>query len=87
MVHAIVRHKVKNQNKWRAVFNKGLSLRKSNGEKSYKIFRNTKDPKEILGIFKWDNLKNAKKFMRSKELKEKMKEAGVSGKPDIYFIK
>ena len=44
------------------------------------------DANNLLGIFEWDNLENAKKFANSSELKEAMGNAGVIEKPEVYFL-
>jgi hypothetical protein len=34
-------------------------------------------PKNLLLLFEWDNLENARQFIKSKELRQAMREAGV----------
>jgi hypothetical protein len=86
MPFMLVRHKVKDYSKWKPVFDGHFATRKEAGSKSSRIFRKASDPDEIILLFEWDNLDNAKKFAKSEDLKKKMQEAGVSDQPDIYFL-
>lgn len=86
MTSVLVRHKVKDYEKWKIVFDEHSNFRKENGSKGGHLFRNANDPNETVIIFEWDNLENAKKFVQSENLKEAMKKAGVTGKPTIYFL-
>ena len=85
MAHLIVRHKVEKYETWREAFESFSEIRKEKGELSFRIFRGAEDSNEVVGIFEWDSLERAKEFIDSDELKEKMENAGVSEKPDVYF--
>ncbi len=82
----VTRHKVEDFAKWKAEFDGDTEMRKGAGEKSYQIFRTDDDPNSLAILFEWDNLDNARKFMQSEELREKMQQAGIIGQPDIYFL-
>ena len=86
MVKVIVRHKVEDYETWKKGFDAALDFRKSSGEQSFKVFNNAEDKNEVLVYLEWDSMENAKKFMESDTLKDKMKEVGVSEKPDIYYV-
>jgi antibiotic biosynthesis monooxygenase (ABM) superfamily enzyme len=81
-----VRHNVKDYEAWKSVFDSVSDLRKRNGEKSYQILRQGNGSKELVALFKWDNLDNARKYAASPELKAAMERAGVIGKPEILFL-
>ena len=85
VVYILVIHKVENYDEWKKVFDSAFEFRKSKGEASYKLYRTADDPNNVIGIFGWDNLENAKKFSESENLKETMQRACVVGKPDFYF--
>ncbi len=80
------RHKVEDYAKWKSGFDGDIEMRKAAGEKSYQIFRTKDDPNNLVILFEWDTMDNARKLMESDELGEKMKQAGVVGPPDIYFL-
>jgi len=41
---------------------------------------------DIFILFEWDTKEKATKFAESEDLKKRMQEAGVIGKPEIYFF-
>jgi heme-degrading monooxygenase HmoA len=82
----LVRHSVKDYDTWKSVFDSVSDLRKRNGEKSYQILRQENGSKELVALFEWDSLDNARKYAASAELKEAMQRAGVTGKPEILFL-
>ena len=86
MPYMLVRHKVENYAKWKPAYDEHAATRKDSGSKKAHLFRNADNPNEIVILFEWDNLDNARKFAQSEDLKKKMQQAGVSEKPDIYFL-
>jgi hypothetical protein len=86
MAYMLTRHSVKDFEAWKSVFDSKRDLRKRYGEKSYQILRQDGSPNDVVALFAWDSLENARKFAGSAELKESMAEAGVIGKPDITFL-
>ena len=48
--------------------------------------RNADNPNEIVVIFEWDSLENARRFAQSEDLKKTMQRAGVIDKPDVYLL-
>lgn len=86
MVHLLVHHKVEDYKKWKPFFDGHASARSEGGSRGGKVFRNASNPNEIFILLEWDNLANAKKFSQSDKLKEVMKNAGVVGMPEIYFL-
>ena len=86
MPHILVRHKVDDCAKWKQSFDDSIDFRKAGGEKSYQIFQTIEDPNNLVLLFEWNNIANAKRFLESSELQEKMQQAGVSGKPEIFFL-
>ena len=86
MAYMLVRHNVKDYEAWKSVFDSKRDLRKRYGEESYQILRDEKSPNELVALFGWDSLDNARKYADSPELKEAMQRAGVTGKPEILFL-
>ena len=86
MAHLFVRHKVKDYPAWKKVFDGFIGTRRSGGEKNYQIFHPDNEANNVLSLFEWDNIENAKKFAHSSELKEAMGNAGVVEQPEIYFL-
>jgi hypothetical protein len=86
MVYMLVRHSVKDSEAWKSVFDSVGDLRRRNGETSYQILRQDNGSKELVALFAWDSLDNARRYAASPELKEAMERAGVVGKPEILFL-
>lgn len=86
MPFLLIHHKVENFNKWKPLFDEHGKKRRSAGSKKYQIFHGADDANNLVILFEWDNMENAHAFAESEDLKQKMKEAGVIGEPDIYFL-
>ena len=81
-------HKVEDYARWKTEFESGsgIDMRKEAGEKAYQIFHTDDDSNNLAILFEWDSLDNARKFMESNELREKMQKGGVIGEPEIRFL-
>ena len=86
MAHLLIRHKVKDYSEWKKVFDGFIDTRRAGGEKTYQILHTDNDSNNLVALFEWDSVENAKKFANSSELKEAMGNAGVTDHPDIYFL-
>jgi len=86
MPYMFIRSKVKDYDKWKTIFEEHAATRKTSGSKGGRLFRNNDDPNELILVFKWDSIENARKFAQSEDLKKRMQRAGVIDKPDIYFL-
>ena len=86
MVTVFIRHRVKNYPRWKKVFKGFLPQRQAGGEISYVVGHVSKTKKNLCLIFQWDSAANAAKFLKSKELKAAMKDAGIIERPDIFII-
>ena len=49
-------------------------------------YGNADDPNEVVVLFKWDTLENARWFAKSGALPEAMQLPGDSGPTEIYFL-
>ena len=86
MSQLFIRHKVADYKTWKEGFDSSADFRKAAGDKTARIFHTTDDPNNLALLFDWDSAENAKKFLESPELMEKMKEVGVTEKPEVYFL-
>jgi heme-degrading monooxygenase HmoA len=87
MMHMLIRHKVADFAKWRPVYDAHASARHNAGLKEEHLLRNADDPNEVILLFSTEDLDNAKAFTASDDLRQVMQKAGVSDKPDVYFLK
>lgn len=86
MVHVLVRHRVADFNRWKEAFDTHVIARKRAGEINFHIFHNMEDAHDIFLLFDWSNGDDAKKFMTSGELRDRMQQAGVQGVPEIQYL-
>jgi heme-degrading monooxygenase HmoA len=78
--------KVKDFAAWKPLYDGHESTRKVSGSKGARVFWNADDPREILILFLWNDLPDARKFASSEDLKQRMQQAGVIDKPEISFF-
>ena len=85
MHSVLVRQKVQDYAKWKAVFDKDAeTARKPAGSKGGYVFRDADDPNIVSVLLKWDTPENLQKFlqfMQSGEMQEIFDAAGVVGPP------
>ena len=86
MDYMLVRHKVKDYNKWKMVYDQQLSARIAAGLKEVFQFRNADSTNETIVLFEAADLNLARKFTQSADLRKVMEEAGVIDQPTIYFM-
>ena len=86
MIHMLVRSKVADFGKWKQVYDAHASARQSAGLKELHLLRNTEDPNEVILLFSAEDPDKARAFAASDDLRQAMQKAGVSDKPDVYFL-
>jgi heme-degrading monooxygenase HmoA len=85
-MHMLVRHKVADFAKWKPVYDDHLSARQKAGLKEVHLLRNIENPNEVILLFSVEDHDKAKAFAASDDLRQAMQRAGVSDKPDVYFL-
>lgn len=86
MVYTIVRHQVEDFAKWKEVFEGASEFRRSYGEESHQVFRDSDNPNTVTVLNKWNDLNKVKEFFTLDEIKQKMKESGMVSEPTIHFL-
>ncbi len=86
MATVLVRHRVDDYAKWKAVLDETKQWAKSNGVRSQRILRNSADPNEVVVVNEFDDMNTAQKFALSDELKQVMQRAGVAEAPSVWFL-
>jgi len=86
MIQVLVHHQVADYNNWRSVFDTALDFRHLGGECSCRIFRKSGNPNDLTLLFDWENIELAKRFLTSDELRDRMRQAGVVGVPEIQYL-
>ena len=83
----IVRHSVQDYSKFKPGYDAHESIRTAAGLTEKHVLQDADDPNMVTVILEVEDLKRAKEFARSDDLREAMQKVGVLGKPDIYFLK
>ncbi|MCD6029168.1 MAG: cyclase/dehydrase [Thermomicrobiales bacterium] len=86
MPSLLIRHRIADYLAWKAVFDEHEPARRANGSQGGWLFRDADDPDEVLLLLKWDDLERARLFADSDDLRETMTRAGVTDRPDIWFL-
>jgi len=87
MNYILIRHQVADFAKWKSAYDAHSSARTSAGLKEEHLLRNIDNPNEVILLFSAQDLNKAKQFAESDELRQRMQQAGVSDKPDVWFLK
>ena len=86
MPTVLVRHKVNDYAKWKAVYDEVKPMAKSKGAKRQRLLKNSAEPNELVVLTEFGDMGSAKQFAQSEELKQAMQRAGVAEAPSIFFL-
>jgi heme-degrading monooxygenase HmoA len=78
--------KVKDYDKWEPTLLEDSPMLKAAGAKTASILRDLNDPNTIIVTSEWENLEDAKKLIEPNEIRARMDEGGVIGRPEIYYM-
>jgi heme-degrading monooxygenase HmoA len=82
----LIRHKVANYAKWKRAVRRFARFREVSGEECFKVFRASNSLNDLTVLCRWSTPAKMKKFIKSAELRQAMKEAGVVSKPEVRFF-
>jgi len=83
----LIRHKVMNFRKWKAVFEAHSAAWVTLGCQGAHIFRRADNPKELVVMLIWSDLAKARRFLVSEDLKTMLAEAPVGHRaPDVFLL-
>lgn len=82
----MVRHHVADYATWRAVFDEQDEAREASGLDNVRVYQGVNNANEVVILMDAADLDKAIAFASSAELKARMMNAGVKGKPDIVFL-
>jgi hypothetical protein len=85
MFGAAVIFKVKDFAAWKSAFDADLAARKQAGFAAQGITRGVDNAQQVMVWLAVTDVVKAKAFFADKELRKKLKEAGVEGKPEIHL--
>jgi heme-degrading monooxygenase HmoA len=86
MAYLLIDHTVEDYEEWKPRFDDHASTRAESGSEGVQLFHKEGEPNEIVILFEWDSLENAREFAASDDLRDTMEAAGVVGEPDLHFL-
>jgi hypothetical protein len=86
MAHRLIRHQVQDFGQWKRAFDAHQQARAAAGLQDLHLWHNIDEPNEIVLLFEVSDVEQARTFVESKDLNERMTAAGVMGAPDILFL-
>ncbi len=86
MANMLIRHRVRDYDAWKKVFDDFIETRRESGETSWRIWHTDDDPNNLVLLFAFKSLEQAKSFMARPDLKDAMERAGVAEPPEIYYL-
>ena len=85
MVTMFVKHKINNYGTWKRAYDDFASARKAKGVTGASVHRDGTDPNLGVVTHQFEDMAAATSFANSEELTSTMKNASVSGAPEIWF--
>jgi hypothetical protein len=86
MNYLLIRHKVSDFAKWKPTYDAHGSARANAGLKEEHLLHNSDNPNEVVLLFSAQDLNKAKQFAASDDLRQRMQQAGVIDKPDLWIL-
>ena len=80
-----MKYKVANFAKWKPIYESHDSIRRSYGLTNYVLGRGMDDSNVVLVVLKMDDVNKAKELTASQGMKDRMKKAGIIGKPSFDY--
>ncbi len=84
--YVLVRHQVEDYDKWKPGFDAHGAERQEMGSRGARVFRVEGSPNEQIVITEWPDSAAAHAFAELASLRAAMQNAGVVGRPDVYFL-
>jgi quinol monooxygenase YgiN len=78
MPHVLVHQRIEEFDRWKEVFDRLGPARAAASCRSTAVFRNREDPHEVVVLFEFDDLAQARGHMGSEELRTAWRDAGVT---------
>jgi heme-degrading monooxygenase HmoA len=86
MTYLLGKSTVTDFEEWQTSFHNIDSYRTEHGQRGYQAFQSVADPNEVVVLFEWDENEDPRAFFESEEMRDKMAEAGVTGRPDMTVL-
>ena len=87
MATMIIKHQVNDYHKWKTVFDEMKKTRREYGWTGHEIYREDTNLNLVVVVNKMKTLEQAKAYGQSAALREAMQKSGVTGTPEIYYMR
>jgi hypothetical protein len=84
--YVLIRHQVADFPSWKQAYDAHGTARNAAGLKEERLLHNVDKKNEVVLLFSASDLKKAKEFANSADLRQAMQVAGVTEAPDIFFL-
>jgi hypothetical protein len=84
-VRLFVRHDVADFGAWKKGYDSHADWQKKMGVFNQAVYQSTSNPNDVTVIHDFHSLEEAKAFLASAELKDRMDKIGVKGTPQMWF--
>jgi hypothetical protein len=85
VVRMFVRHQVADYAAWRGVYDGLDQARLELGATGHAVYRAVGDPNDVTVWHDFTSQEAAESFSSSPQLRDAMQQAGVQGRPDVWF--
>jgi hypothetical protein len=85
MNYLLIRHRVADFSHGKAAYDDHSGAREQAGLKEKELLHDIKDTNQVVLLFEIADIQRAQNFAESSDLREVMRAAGVTYKPDIYL--
>lgn len=85
MATIFVRHNVQHFGNWKKAYDDFDTERKTMGVTGHGVYQSENDPNNVTLYHHFESMDKAKAFVNGPRLKQVMEQAGVVGKPEIWF--
>jgi hypothetical protein len=86
MVRVFVRHSVADYPTWRQHYDNFDTERRGMGVAGDAVYQSVDDPNDITAWHDFSTREAAESFASSPRLRDVMQQAGVQGKPEVWFV-
>ena len=87
MIYLYIRQTVADYAQWKEGFDNHAAARQAGGATDEAlVLRNVDDPREIIVVLGWCDLKQASLFMQSVSWQMALQQMGVVGVPEVRFL-
>ena len=86
MPHLLVKHAVKDFDRWSNVFTAQRNAHENYGMKLQWLMRDVNDPNMLVFMFEVESIASAQEFMNRPGQEKVGEEAGVTGEPLVMFL-